>query len=167
LRGAERLCLFKNNGFVSRENNLRNPIKGRDGARLGTEVYQDNGDFSAVVGIDRSWCVEHGHAMFRSKPRARAHLAFETLWNGERKSSWNRCACKRRQRDRLLKCCVQIHACCTGRLVAREWNHDVPYPLRGNDKRYVGLFGHERFAYHCYPLLPELRLWLRVSVVQL
>jgi hypothetical protein len=54
---------------------LRNPHASLDSKRLVTVVYEDDLDFSAIVGVDGTGRIEHGDAMSHGEARARPHLA--------------------------------------------------------------------------------------------
>ena len=80
------------NVTVPGDDELRDSLSVVDGLRLIAEVDEDNADFSAVVGIDGSWRVEHGEPPFECQSASWPDLAFNTFGQGDVYSCGYECA---------------------------------------------------------------------------
>ena len=76
-----------------------------------TEVDQDDLDLSAIIGIDGTWCVEHGQAMLPRESTAWSHLRFETIGERERDPCGDEFAFHGLKCHRCLYVCEKIDTC--------------------------------------------------------
>ena len=75
-----------------RRHQLRDPLAAADLERLAAEVGEDHLHLAAIIVVDRSRRVEAGDAVLERKARARTHLDFIALGNGDREAGRDRVA---------------------------------------------------------------------------
>src|SRR6266849_3212583 len=81
-RRFQRGCLAPLDPRVRCHHELRNLHAARDGESFRAMVDEDGCYLTAIIGIDRSRCVQHRHAMAKREPRSGPQLSLESF--GER-----------------------------------------------------------------------------------
>jgi len=80
-----------------RYDQLRNPISRVDCICIPTQIHQENHQLSAIVGVDRARCIDHGHTRAQRQTRSRTNLSFVAGRNLQHQPCRHREPCPRFQ----------------------------------------------------------------------
>ena len=102
---------------------MRDTLAALDDKWLGAVIDQQDFDFAAVIGIDRTWRVEDGDAMPQRQSGSRTDLPLVARWQRDGEPTRDQYPFARRDCDGLAgrHCCGNIDAGGLIRLVTRQW----------------------------------------------
>ncbi len=89
---------------------MRDAITVIDDEILATMIDQDNADFPAVVGIDRTWRIDQADSASQGKPGTGTHLPLEPRGNGQGDAGRHQYPIAAFQNQRLIERRIQVHA---------------------------------------------------------
>ena len=115
-----------------RKDDLRDSVPAPDFERLAAEIAENDFDFPAIVGIDRSGRIDAGDSVSEREPGPRADLSLEALGNREHEAGRNGGPLARCQNDRWIHSGVKVAA---GRAVARVARQGQALSVRKNANR--------------------------------
>src|SRR5262245_28110678 len=98
-RSFQSACLAPFDAGMRRNNELRDlhAARYREGRRA--VIDENGGDFTAIIGIDRTWSIKNRTTVPQRQSGARPQLRFGAGWQGQRDSGRHRLVSTRREHN--------------------------------------------------------------------